>query len=242
MRVVERRAVAVQGEPAGSGRRGRRHPPSSVGSRATRRRAARGREADLDAGAGARVEQDRVDRRPPVVLPVHRRDEGLAAEGRERAGHAARSHPEQNAEPFAAGADDQVAVAGVLDGADRRASGHQRVLRRRLERTLGRVSARDADAVAALGAALGDHEVPGAVDLVEVRRLGELPSGARPQRPRLLERDVVVEVDLHLQDAEVRAEVGPAQDEAGVGDVDVAVGIPRDVGIDAVDAARCRRR
>ena len=75
----------------------------------------------------------------------------------------------------------------------------------------GRVAAGDADAVTALGAALGDHQVPRAVDLVEVRRLGELAAGARPQRARLLERDVVVEIDLHLQDAEVRADLGAAR-------------------------------
>jgi hypothetical protein len=54
--------------------------------------------------------------------------------------------------------------------------------------------------VARAGAALGDEQVPGAVDLVEVRRLGELQPGPRPQRPRLLEGAAAVRVQADLLD------------------------------------------
>ena len=73
-------------------------------------------------------------------------------------------------------------------GRDGAAGAEHRVARVALERALDRRPAREAHAVAALGAALGDHQVPVLAAPVEVRRLGELQAGARPERARLLQR------------------------------------------------------
>jgi len=238
VRIVERASRSVQHQGIGArvevGDRRRSGPhrdPLAV------ERALRG-EVDVDAGAGSRVQRHRVDGRPAVVPPVHGRHEGLATERRECAGHAARAHAEQHAQPVAVRPDDEVAGAGVLHGADRGPRGHQGVLRRGLEGALRRVAARDRDAVAALGATLGDHEVPASVDRVQVRRLGELAPGARPDRAGLLEGHVPIEVDPDLLDAEVLAHPLAAQEESRVGDVHRAVVAPGDVGVDPVERAR----
>jgi hypothetical protein len=66
-------------------------------------------------------------------------------------------------------------------GRDRAARAEHRVGRVPLERPLGGGPPGDADAVPALGAALGDQQVPVAAAAVQVRRLRELQTGARPQ-------------------------------------------------------------
>ena len=145
------------------------------------------------------------ERRPAVVAPRDRGDEGLPSECREGSGHAARANAEQHQQPLAVGAEDEVAVPGVLDRPVGAARGEQRVGRRVLERSLGARGPRDAHAVAALGAALGDDEVPPVADAVEVRGFGELPADARPDAARLLERAAGLEVDARLQQPAVLA-------------------------------------
>ena len=82
------------------------------------------------------------------------------------------------------------------------------------------------------GAALGDEQVPRAVELVEVRRLGELQPGARPQRPRLLERPPAARIQAHLLDlAADGLQAGAA--ELRVGQPAGALGVPREVRVDA---------
>lgn len=86
-----------------------------------------------------------------------------------------------------------------------------------------------------LGAALGDHEVPALADPVQVRRLGEHAAVAGPERPLLAEHRAGGGVDDDLFDAAVRADVGPGEDEPGVGHVRGAVVAPGEVGVDALD-------
>ena len=97
----------------------------------------------------------------------------------------------------------QVAVSGVLDGPGRAPRRHDRVAWAALERAVGRRAAGDADAVSTLGAALGDHEIPLAVVNIQVRGLGELQSGAGPQRPRGGQGYAGLQVDSDLQDPAV---------------------------------------
>ena len=242
VRVVEARAVAVQREPAG--------PCCEVddirrccgGPRPTRRRAAR----PVRSPTSTRVPGRGFSWTGSIVgQPSSCHCTGVTNVSRPRAEKARvmlrGRTPSRTQNHSPSGPMTRSPWPVFCTGRIVRAGRDERILRRRLERTLGTVAAGDADAVAALGAALGDHQVPGAVHLVQMRCLGELPARARPQRPRLLERDVIVEVDLHLQDAEVRADAGAAQDESRVRDVGGAVVVPRDVGIDAVDAARAVR-
>ena len=90
----------------------------------------------------------------------------------------------------------------------------------RLERALRRPAAGDGDRVPALGAALGDEQVPPLADPVEVRPLGELAAGPLPERAPLAEHRAGDRVDATA----ARARPG-RRAEAGVGDI-----------------SRCRRR
>ncbi len=90
----------------------------------------------------------------------------------------------------------------------------------------GRTAAGDRDAVAALGAALGDEQVPVVADPVQVRRLRGLGAGpAGPEPVRCAERLPGGRVDADLRDPGDRAPAG-------------AVLVPGQVGIDAGDARR----
>ena len=123
----------------------------------------------------------------PTVDPLDVGGERLPAERREAAGHPPRAHPEEHGDPRPVRRLEEVAVAGVLDRPVGAAGAQHRVVRARLERPGRRRRAGDADAVAALGAALGDHQVPPVPDAIQVWRFREHQPAARPQRPRRLE-------------------------------------------------------
>lgn len=185
----------------------------------------------LDRAGGERprelgqVQGDLADDRP-VVPPGHGCQERFAAEHVPARGAAARSYAEQHHPPGAVGALDQVGVPGVLDGVVGAAVGEDRVGRARLERALGRTTAGDRDTVAALGAALGDEQVPVVADPVQVRRLRGLGAGsAGPEPVRCAVRLPGGRVDTDLRDPGDRAPAG-------------AVLVPDQVGIDAGDT-RC---
>ena len=188
--------------------------------------------------AVARRQPNRLGLRP-AVHPGDRGDERFPAERRERLGHAERAHAEQHQRRAAVRRVDQVGVAGVLDRAGRAARAEHRVGRVPFERALRGRAPGDADAVPALGAALGDHQVPVVAAAVQVRRLRELQPGARPQRARLLERLAGLEVDPDLLDAQVLAQLLAAgRVQPGEGDVRRAVVVPGEVRVDAADARR----
>src|SRR6185295_5596467 len=79
-------------------------------------------------------------------------------------------------------------------------------------------------------------QVPEVTALVDVWRLRELQAGARPERTRRLHGLAGLEVDAHLLDAEVLAEVLAEGHQARVRHVRIAVVVPGEVGVDAPDA------
>ena len=137
----------------------------------------------VDDLAGARCDHDRLDARP-AVDPLDAREEGLATERGERAREAARPHAERDERGAAVRRFDEVRVADVLHRTRGAARGQDRVAREPLEGTVRRGAARDGHRVTALGAALGDQQIPVVAAAVEVRTLGSMQAGARPQRPR----------------------------------------------------------
>ena len=202
----------------------------------------------LEVVAGRRVlalalHRDRIDD-GPAVDPAHGGQEGLAPEDVDAGDGAGAADAEQHHPPRAVGGLDEVGVAGVLHRVVGAAVAEDRVVRAALERPGGRGAARDRDRVARAGAALGDEQVPGAVELVEVRRLGELQPGARPQRPRLLQHAAAARIDAHLLDlAADGVQAGAA--ELRVGQPAGALGVPGEVGVDAdgaLDGDRVRPR
>ena len=237
MRVVERRAIAVQREPAGSRREVGDVRDRRGGRRAIRRRAPRRARSPTSTRVPGRgfSSTGSIDGQPFSCQCT-----GLTKVSRPRA---------ENARVMLRGRTPSMTQSHSPSGPTTRSPWPVFCTGRMVERAetsgfCGAVSnGPSGESLRAMlmpwprsvpPSAIIRYQVPS--DLVEVRGLGELPAGARPERARLLQGDVVLEVDLHLQDAEVRADLRPAQDQAGVGDVDVAVGIPRDVGIDAVDA------
>ena len=167
---------------------------------------------------------DRFRRRPvgdlthhrPAVFPGDRGEEGLPPE-RVIPGRAApRPYAEEHQPPGSVGGLDEVAVAGVLYRVGRRAVGQDRVSRTGRERALRAGAAGDGDAMPPFGTSLGDHQVPGAADLVQVRRLGE-SEGARPQGARFLEQRAAGGVDARLLDAGDREVAGTVASQARSG-------------------------
>ncbi len=148
-----------------------------------------------------------VDHGPPVD-PVDAGEEGLAAVDVERRAESARAHAEVDHRPRSVGVLDQVGVAGVLHGRRRAAPTEDRIGRARLERPLDRARPGDRDGVPALGAALGDEQVPPAVAAVEVRALGVGEPGPLPHGSRGLEHLGAREVDARLRDDRQRPAVG----------------------------------
>ncbi len=80
-------------------------------------------------------------------------------------------------------------------------------------------------------AALGDEQVPGLADPVQVGGLRVRPAGARPERTRRFEDLPRGQIDPGLEDAEV-LEAAEADIEAGEGDEASAVVVPRQIGVD----------
>lgn len=116
---------------------------------------------------------------------------------------------------------DQVGVPGVLDGVVGAAVSEDRVGRARLERAGGRTAAGDRDTMAALGAALGDEQVPVVADPVQVRRLRGLGAGPAGPEP--------VRCSVRLPGGRVETDLRDPGDRAPAG----AVLVPDQVGIDA---------
>ena len=131
-------------------------------------------------------------------------------------------------------------MPGVLHRLVGAAVGDQRIARVALERPLRGPRPGDRHRVAALGAALGDEQVPPVADAVEVRTLGELAAGARPEPAALGQHLAGQRVDRRLDDA-----LAALRPEARVGHQAGAVVVPRQVGVDAHrrrDAHRLRPR
>ncbi len=162
----------------------------------------------------------------PAVGPAHRSQERLAAEHVPAGRSAARSHPEQHHPPRSVGCLHEVGVAGVLDRTVGAAVREDRIGGTGFERSARRWTARYRDAVAAFGAALGDHQVPVLADVVEVRGLGCLAAGrAGPDPSRFAEGLPGVRIDAQLRDSRHGAPAG-------------AVVVPGEVGVDAGDVGQ----
>ena len=146
--------------------------------------------------------------------------------------------PSSTQQPLAVGAEDEVAVAGVLDRPVVQRAETQRVLRRVLERPLGargpRATLTPWPRSVPPSAIMRYHQSPTAV---EVRRLGELPADARPERRGSSSARSVSRSTFTCRMPEVLAEGRQlrVQAEARVGDVGGAVLVPGEVGVDAVD-------
>ena len=190
--VVEGGVASVQGEPARTVREGHqlvrvashRDPPRVEiravevvpAIRVDRFRRTRWPMVDL--------QLDGVDHRP-VVDPVDRDEEGLAAEDVEAVVHALRADPQADQPRGPVGGLDQVGVSDVLDRPVGAAVAEDRVGRAAFPRAGGGGALRDGNGMAGVGPALGDEQVPGAVPLVEVGRFRVLQAGAGPRGHRV---------------------------------------------------------
>ena len=141
-------------------------------------------------------------------------------------GAAAWPCPEQHHPPRLVGRLDQVRVAGVLDLSIGAAVAQHRIGRAWCERAVRAWATSDRDAVAPLGPALRDEQVPEVADPVQVRRfLGLDTRRAAPEPARLTERLPGDGVDPHLIDPAVRA---PATPLVVPGEIRVDAGDPGD--------------
>src|SRR5665647_104448 len=139
------------------------------------------------------------------------------------------AHPEVDHRPRAVGPLHEVGVPGGLHGPVCPPAREYGVLVVAAEWPVWGGTSGHRHRVPALGATLGDEQVPDALDLVQVRRLGGLPTGAGPQSPGLTDRLTTGRVDRRLEDS-VGTRLGMR---ARPGEPARPGGIPREVGVDA---------
>ena len=162
----------------------------------------------------------------PVVLPANGGEERLASVHVELRCEPARPHTEVHRRPLPGWQLDEVRVAGVLDRVRGAAVREDRVRRIAFVRPGDGSRPRHRNRVAARGSALRDQQVPPAVAPVDVRGLRRREPGSAPEAPRLGQQDAGRGVDAGLHDDRGVAERAPRQ-------VARAVGVPREIGIDA---------
>src|SRR5690242_7194728 len=121
------------------------------------------------------------DMRPAPIIPFNRREEGFAPKVIAR-WIAMRADAQADQPPTTVLRLDEVGVAHHVERALEATVCEDRIVRARLPRTPERSAAGDRLHVPVLGAALCDHQVICATNLVQVRRLWVFPTSAAPDR------------------------------------------------------------